>query len=150
MAQTLYTAHARTTGGRDGRATTVDGRHDLLIKVPKELGGPDEPEATNPEELFALGYGACFLSALSLVARSQKISAKAFHIDSAVSLVQDEGGFSVAVELHGELPGVDDDRAAELMRTAHTVCPYSRATRGNVPVKLFVGDREVDGAHASA
>lgn len=150
MAQTLYTARAHTTGGRDGRAATADGRHDLLIKVPKELGGPDEPEATNPEELFALGYGACFLSALSFVARSQKISAKAFHIDSAVSLVQDDGGFSIAVELHGELPGVEDDRAAELMRTAHTVCPYSRATRGNIPVKLFVGDREVAEVPAGA
>src|SRR3982751_5501460 len=116
MPEILYTARAHTTGGRDRSAATPAGRIDLLIKPPKEMGGPDEPEATNPEELFALGYGACFLSALSLVARSQKISAKAFHIDSAVSLVHDEGGFSVAVELHGELPGVDADRAAELMR----------------------------------
>ena len=147
----LYVARGHNTGGRVGRATALDGFPDLQMDRPTELGGPEDQDGvTNPEELFALGYGACFLSALSLVARSQKISAKAFHIDSAVSLVQDEGGFSVAVELHGELPGVDDDRAAELMRTAHTVCPYSRATRGNIPVKLFVGDREVDGAHASA
>src|SRR3954465_10021711 len=131
--KTLYTARAHNSGGRDGRATASDGQPDLVIKPPKELGGPDNPEATNPEELFALGYGACFLSALSLVARSQKISAKEFAIDSAVDLVQtDDNAFGIAVELHGTLPGVDDQQAAELMKTAHKVCPYSRATRGNI------------------
>ena len=90
------------------------------------------------------GFGACFLSALSLVARQQKISAKEFTIDSAVDLVsEDDGGFGVAVELHGTLPGVEDDKAADLMRTAHKVCPYSKATRGNIDVRLFVGDRPV-------
>ena len=123
----------------------ADGHPDLVIKPPVELGGPsDLPEATNPEELFALGFGACFLSALSLVARGQKISAKEFTIDSAVDLVQtDDGGFGVAVELHGTMPGVDDDKAAELMHTAHKVCPYSKATRGNIDVRMFVGDRPV-------
>src|SRR3954447_313508 len=141
--KTLYTARAHNKGGRDGRATAADGNPDLVIKPPAELGGPsDMPEATNPEELFALGFGACYLSALSLVARSQKISAKEFTIDSAVDLVQDdEGAFGVAVELHGTLPGVEDDQAAELMKAAHKVCPYSRATRGNIEVRLFVGDR---------
>jgi osmotically inducible protein OsmC len=139
----LYTAKARATGGRDGRATSADGHPDLLLKPPPAMGGPaDQPEATNHEELFALGYGACFLSALSLVARGQKISAKAFTIDSAVSIgSDDEGGFGLAVELHGDLPGVDPDKAAELMRTAHTVCPYSKATRGNIEVVLFLGDQ---------
>src|SRR4051812_2519447 len=142
--KTLYTARAHNVGGRDGRATATDGHPDLVIKPPKELGGPETPEATNPEELFALGFGACFLSALSLVARSQKISAKEFTIDSAVDLVQDDqNGFGVAVELHGTLPGVDDDQAAELMRTAHSVCPYSKATKGNIDVRLFVGDQAV-------
>src|SRR3954454_4227526 len=143
--KTLYTARAHNTGGRDGRATATDGNPDLVIKPPKEMGGPDAPEATNPEELFALGFGACFLGALSLVARSEKISAKDFHIDSAVSFVKNgDTDFSVAVELHGDMPGVDSDKAAELMKTAHTVCPYSKATRGNIPVKLFVGDTPVD------
>ena len=142
--KTLYTAHAHNQGGRDGRATASDGQPDLVIKPPKELGGPDMPEATNPEELFALGFGACFLSALSLVARSQKISAKEFTIDSAVDLVQgDDGGFGVAVELHGTLPGVEDDQAAELMHQAHAVCPYSKATRNNIEVRLYVGDQAV-------
>src|SRR5947207_193065 len=125
--------------------TAADGNPDLVIKPPAELGGPsDMPEATNPEELFALGFGACFLSALSLVARQQKISAKEFEIHSAVDLVsEDDGGFGVAVELHGTLPGVEDDKAADLMRTAHKVCPYSKATRGNIDVRLFVGDQPV-------
>jgi lipoyl-dependent peroxiredoxin len=142
----LYTATATCTGGRDGRAQGSGNHPDLLIKPPVELGGrpADQPEATNPEELFALGYGACFLSALSLVARGQKISAKAFSIDSRVVLGQeDDGGFGLAVELHGTLPGVEGDKAAELMRTAHSVCPYSKATRGNVEVALFVGEAPV-------
>ena len=140
----LYTARAHNTGGRDGRAVADDGFPDLVIKPPKALGGPDNPEATNPEELFALGFGACYLSALSLIARSQKISAKAFEIASRVDLVQDgERGFAVAVELHGTLPGVEADQAAELMRQAHEVCPYSKATRGNIEVRLFVGDDPV-------
>ncbi len=136
----LYTAKARATGGRDGRATSADGHPDLSLKPPAAMGGPaDQPESTNPEELFALGYGACFLSALSLVARQQKISAKHFTIDAAVSIgADDEGGFGLAVELHGDLPEVDRDKASELMRTAHTVCPYSKATRGNIEVKLFL------------
>src|SRR5439155_1132724 len=145
MLRSKLAARAHNKGGRDGRATAADGHPDLVIKPPAELGGPsDLPEATNPEELFALGFGACFLSALSLVARGQKISAKEFTIDSAVDLVQtDDGGFGVAVELHGTMPGVDDDKAAELMHTAHKVCPYSKATRGNIDVRLFVGDRAV-------
>ena len=140
----LYTARAHNVGGRDGRATAADGSPDLSIKPPPELGGPEEPDATNPEELFALGYGACFLSALSLVARGQKISAKRFEIDSRVVLGQEDGGgFGLAVELHGTLPDVEPDKAAELMRTAHTVCPYSKATQGNIDVALFVGDDPV-------
>ncbi|MCW3016087.1 MAG: organic hydroperoxide resistance protein [Solirubrobacterales bacterium] len=141
----LYTAKAHASGGRDGRATSADGHPDLLLKPPPAMGGPpDQPEATNPEELFALGFGACFLSALSLVARQQKISAKHFTIDSAVSIgTDDEGGFGLAVELHGELPDVEREKAAELMRVAHTVCPYSKATRGNVEVKLFLGSEQL-------
>lgn len=140
----IYTAKARATGGRDGRATSADGHPDLLLKPPPAMGGPsDQPEATNPEELFALGYGACFLSALSLVARQQKISAKHFSIDSAVSIGEEDGGFGLAVELHGDLPDVDRETASELMRTAHTVCPYSKATRGNIQVTLFLDGEEL-------
>lgn len=139
----LYTAKARATGGRDGRATSLNGHPDLALKPPPAMGGPSDAEATNPEELFALGYGACFLSALSLVARQQKISAKHFAIDTSVAIGQDGDGFGLAVELHGDLPDVDREKATELMRTAHTVCPYSKATRGNIEVKLFLDGEEL-------
>jgi len=142
--KTLYTARAHNQGGRDGRATAVDGFPDLPVKPPPELGGPADTEATNPEELFALGYGACFLSALSFAARSQKISAKEFTIDAAVDFVQeDNGGFGIAVELHATMPGIDDDKAAELLHLAHRGCPYSKATRGNIDVRLYHGDQPV-------
>src|SRR3954465_12207611 len=110
--KTLYTARAHNKGGRDGRATAADGYPDLPVKPPPELGGPADTEATNPEELFALGYGACFLSALSFAARSQKISAKEFTIDAAVDFVQDDnGGFGIAVELPAPLPGTTTTQA---------------------------------------
>jgi len=142
----LYTAAATATGGRDGSTTTADGRIELALKPPAELGGPDDrPDATNPEELFALGYGACFLNALSRIARErEKISAKAFTMDARVVLGQEEDKtFNLAVELHGTLPDVEPGKAAELMRAAHEICPYSRATRGNLDVALFVGETPV-------
>ena len=142
----LYTAAATATGGRDGSTATADGRLELPLKPPAELGGPsDRPDATNPEELFALGYGACFLNALARIARErEKISAKAFTMDARVVLGQAEDQtFNLAVELHGTLPDLEPDKAAELMRAAHEVCPYSRATRGNIDVALFVGETPV-------
>jgi lipoyl-dependent peroxiredoxin len=141
----LYTAAATATGGRDGSTATADGRIELLLKPPAALGGPaDQPAATNPEELFALGYGACFLNALARIARMQKISAKAFTMDAKVVLGQEEDQtFNIAVELHGTLPEIEPEKAAELMRSAHDICPYSRATRGNIEVGLFVGETPV-------
>jgi lipoyl-dependent peroxiredoxin len=140
----LYTAHATASGGRDGRATARSGSPDLSLKPPPELGGPkDMPDATNPEELFALGYGACFLSALQFAAGAKKLRTSKFTMDSAVSLGSDGSGFAIAVELHGNLPDVDRDTAAELMHQAHRGCPYSKATRGNIEVKLFLGDEEI-------
>jgi len=144
----LYAARGHNTGGRVGRATALDGFPDLQMDRPAELGGPEDQDGvTNPEELFALGYGACFLSALQFVSREEKISAKAFEIGSVVRILGDDSGrFELAVDLHGTLPGVDADKAAELMQTAHKVCPYSRATRGNIDVRLFVGDDELQHA----
>ncbi len=140
----LYTAEATATGGRDGSARTSDGNLDVKLKVPKELGGPGGENTTNPEQLFAAGYGACFLSALSLLARSQKISAREFSITARVDLGQsDDGGFDIQAELHCELPGVEDAKAQELVAQAYKVCPYSRATRGNIGIKLFAGADEV-------
>jgi len=142
----LYTAQATATGGRDGRTTATDGHPDLLLKPPPALGGPtDQPEATNPEELFALGYGACFLNALQRVARRQKLSAKAYTMDARVVLGQEEDEtFALSVELHGTLPDVELEQAKDLMRLAHTVCPYSKATRGNIAVDLFVDEELVE------
>ncbi len=144
--QTLYTASAHCVGGRDGRATASDGYPDVSIKPPSQMGGPaDQTEHTNPEELFALGYGACFLSAISLVARSQKISARKFEMGCKVDLLAEEGSkLKLAVELHAVLPDIEPEQAHELVRTAHKVCPYSRATRGNIDVRLFVGDDPVE------
>jgi len=140
----LYTAEAHVSGGRQGRARSADGRVDVAIDPPAELGGPQDG-GTNPEQLFALGYGACFLSALSLVARSRKISAKAFTLDTRVNLVaDDDGSFAIDAELHATMPGVDDETAEELLRKAHEVCPYSKATRGNIDVRLYAGDRAVE------
>jgi Ohr subfamily peroxiredoxin len=140
----LYTAEATATGGRDGRARTAEGNLDLSLKPPKELGGPGG-DPTNPEQLFALGYGACFLSAVSLIARMQKISAKEFSVTAKVDLVaSDEGAFDVQAELHCELPGVDPEKADKLVRAAYRGCPYSRATRGNMVTSLFCGGRPVE------
>ena len=140
----LYTAEALATGGRDGRARTSDGNLDVSLKVPKELGGPGGEGTTNPEQLFAAGYGACFLSALSLLARRQKISARKFSVKSRVDLgANEKGGFDIQAQLHCELPGVDDAKARELVAKAYRVCPYSRATRGNIGITLFAGPDEV-------
>jgi lipoyl-dependent peroxiredoxin len=139
----LYTAEATATGGRDGRARSSDGVLDLSLKPPKELGGPGG-DATNPEQLFAAGYGACFLSALSLIARGQKISAKQFSVIARVDLGQtDDGGFGIQAELRCDMPNVEQEVAERLVRSAYKQCPYSKATRGNIDVALYAGESHV-------
>lgn len=140
----LYTAEATSVGGRDGRVKTSRGNLDLPVKPPKEIGGPDG-DATNPEELFACGFSSCFLSALSLIARMQKISAKKFTVTTRVDLVgTDEGGFGIQAELDCELPDVEEEKAEELVRLAHDHCPYSKATRGNIEVGLLISGRRIE------
>ena len=137
MAQTLYTAQATVTGGRDhGHGATSDGALDVQLRTPKEMGG--DGGGTNPEQLFAVGYAACFEGALGVVARRQRVDLGEVSIDSHVSLITTETrGFNVAVELNVTLPGIADQaRAAEIVAAAHQVCPYSNATRGNVEVTL--------------
>jgi osmotically inducible protein OsmC len=138
MAKVLYTAHAHVTGGRDGHGHSSDGELDLNLRVPKEMGG--EGGGTNPEELFAVGYAACFESALATIARRRHLDAGEVAIDSAVSLLPTgDGGFKLAVTLDVALPSVADRAtAAELVRAAHGVCPYSNATRGNIDVTLLL------------
>jgi Ohr subfamily peroxiredoxin len=134
----LYTAHATAHGGRDGHVRSSDGVLDLEVKTPKELGGPGGA-ATNPEQLFAAGYAACFESALRLVARLQKRTLADAHITANVTLnATEDKRYVISVELHGKIEGVSAEEAHALMDAAHQVCPYSNATRGNIDVKLFV------------
>ncbi len=138
----VYTAHAHTTGGRTGTSKTDDGRLEVTLDTPKAMGGNDGP-GTNPEQLFAAGYSACFLGALKAVARGEKVKIPdEATIDAAVSFGENanEGakGFNIAVELKVTLPGFEKAQAEDLVHKAHEVCPYSNATRGNVDVKLSV------------
>lgn len=134
---TLYTAHAKASGGRDGSARTDDGVLDVALSTPKALGGPGKAGATNPEQLFAAGYAACFDSALRFVARSQGVTITESTVDAAVGIgPNDKGGFGLEVALTVSLPGLDRDKAQALVDTAHQVCPYSNATRGNIDVTL--------------
>src|SRR6185312_4631065 len=134
----LYTAAVTAKGGREGQVKSSDGILDLALKVPKSMGGPGG-EGTNPEQLFAAGYSACYESALGFVARWDKVALKDVSITAQVTLNKTgESQFDLTVELHGSFPGLDKAQATKLMEAAHQICPYSRATRGNVPVKLVV------------
>jgi lipoyl-dependent peroxiredoxin len=144
MAKVLYTAEATVTGGRQhGHGRTSDGELDVQLRSPVELGG--EGGGTNPEELFAVGYAACFESALGAVARRRKLELGDVSVDSRVSLSpNDNRGFDLGVSLDVTLPGVEDPgQAVELVAAAHQVCPYSNATRGNIPVELTANGRPV-------
>lgn len=134
----LYTAVATATSGRDGKVSTSDGSFELGLAMPKGLGGPGGA-GTNPEQLFAAGYAACFGSALKLVASMQKVATGPVAITAEVSIGKGDSGFGLAVKLVGNFPELAADKAHALMEAAHQVCPYSRATRGNVEVTLAVG-----------
>jgi Ohr subfamily peroxiredoxin len=134
----LYTAVATSTGGRDGRAVSSDKILDVKLATPKALGGAGG-EATNPEQLFAAGYSACFIGALKFVASQSKRSIPAdASITAHVGIGQIPGGFGLDIDLHINLPGLDQADAQALVDAAHQVCPYSNATRGNVDVRLHV------------
>jgi Ohr subfamily peroxiredoxin len=140
----IYTAEAHVTGGRaEGHGRTSDGALEVDLRLPEQMGGAGG--GTNPEQLFAVGYAACFESALGVVARRRKQEAGDVEIDSKVTLVPTEDrAFILAVELAVSLPSVADaDEAAELVRAAHQVCPYSNATRGNIEVTLTANGRGV-------
>lgn len=134
----LDTISATTTGGRDGHGQTSDGKLDVKFSLMKALGG--KGDGITPEHLFAQGYSACFGSALQYVAGLKKIHLPAdFSITAKVSVGQtDDGNFQLEVELTAAAPGIDKAALEELVKTAHTVCPYSRAIKGNVPVTLTV------------
>ncbi len=133
-----YTAKATVTGGREGSAKSDDGRLDVSLSTPKGLGG-DDGQGTNPEQLFAAGYAACFIGALKLVASQEKVKLPAdTQIHSEVSIGPIEGGFGIAVKLAVEVGDLDKNVAQALVEKAHQVCPYSNATRGNIKVELSV------------
>jgi osmotically inducible protein OsmC len=132
----IYTAAATATGGRNGHVVSSDKVLDLEVRMPKEFGGPGGAY-TNPEQLFAAGYSACFDSALNHVMKSEKVTAADTAVRAHVSIgSNDAGGFALAITLDVNVPGLDQQKAAELVEKAHHVCPYSNATRGNVEVTL--------------
>jgi osmotically inducible protein OsmC len=144
MTRVLYTAEATVTGGRaSGHGRTNDGALDVRLRSPKEMGG--EGGGTNPEQLFAVGYAACFESALGVVGRRERAKVGDVSIDSRVSLLPtEERGFKLAVELDVSLPQIQDpEQAARIVAAAHQVCPYSNATRGNIDVTLTVNGRAI-------
>jgi lipoyl-dependent peroxiredoxin len=144
MAKVLYTAQATVTGGRaNGHGVTSDGVLDLQLRAPVEMGG--EGGGTNPEQLFAIGYAACFEGAIGVAGRREKVEVGDVSIDSRVSLgPTEERGFGIAVELDVTLPQVTDpEQAVRIVEEAHKVCPYSNATRGNIEVKLTANGREL-------
>nr|WP_281168301.1 organic hydroperoxide resistance protein [Nocardioides insulae] len=138
MEKTLYTAVAHAAGdGRNGRVFTDDGFIEADVRIPKEMGGAGG--ATNPEQLFAAGYAACFHSALRLIGGQQKINVADSAVSASVHIgALDNGGFGLAVELDVSLPQVDAETARKAVEAAHQVCPYSNATRGNIDVTLNV------------
>ncbi len=138
VAKVLYTANAHVTGGRNGHGRTSDGELDVDLRVPTEMGG--EGGGTNPEELFAVGWAACFESAITGVARRRHLEVGEVSIDSSISLLPvGDGSFKLAASLNVSIPAVDERAVAvELIRGAHEVCPYSNATRGNIDVELLL------------
>jgi lipoyl-dependent peroxiredoxin len=137
--QPLYTAVATATGGRDGHVETDDGLLKFDLSIPKEMGGPGKAGATNPEQLFASGYAGCFAGAIGFVAGQEHKKLSSVGVTSHVTFgKEDSGAFQLAVELHCQLPDLSKDDAEKLVEKAHQVCPYSRATRNNIEVKLIV------------
>lgn len=135
LQKVIYTAQAHTTGGRDGRSVTDDGLLDVKLSPPKAMGGAGE--GTNPEQLFAAGYSACFMGAMKHVAGMKKIAVPAdTSIDASVDIGPIPQGFGIAVQMRISIPGMDRAVAQDLIDTAHGVCPYSNATRGNIDVTL--------------
>ncbi|WP_261567052.1 organic hydroperoxide resistance protein [Frankia gtarii] len=142
MTTTIYSATSTAWGGREGRVASSDNRVDLQLSIPKGVGGDDGP-GTNPEQLFATGYAACFHSALKAVARGKKADVT----DSAVSVTiellrDDEGGVGLGARIEAQIPGLERATAQELLEAAHAMCPYSRATKGNIPSEVVLVDND--------
>jgi Ohr subfamily peroxiredoxin len=144
VSKTVYTAEAHVTGGRaQGHGRSSGGELEVELRLPPEMGG--EGGGTNPEQLFAVGWAACFEGAIGVVGQRRKAEVGDVEIDSKVSLItQEDRSYGIAAELHVNLPSVEDSEAIEIAREAHRVCPYSNATRGNVEVVLTANGSPVD------
>jgi Ohr subfamily peroxiredoxin len=142
MAKAAYTAEAHVSGGRNGHGRTSDGALDLDLRMPAEMGG--DGAGANPEQLFAIGYAACFGTTLDLLGQRDGFTAGDAEIDAAVSLIPNgSGGFKLGAELRISLPSLTHDEAVRLARAAHQACPYSSATRGNIDVSLVVNGKQL-------
>jgi osmotically inducible protein OsmC len=130
----VYTARATATGGRQGRATSEDGILDVQLTAPKEMGGPGT--GTNPEQLFAAGFSACFQGAMGLAAKKAGVDTSASTVTAEVGFGPEGDSYAITVDLKVAIPGIDVAKAQELADAAHQLCPYSKATRGNVPVTV--------------
>lgn len=139
--QTLYSAQATAVGGRDGHVETSDGLLHLQMSIPKSMGGPGRPETTNPEQLFAMGYAACFGGAVGFLARQRKLEIGTVAVTAEVAIGSvPPSGLGLSVALAVRVPGLPRAEAEALVAAAHEICPYSRATRGNIEVALRVID----------
>jgi Ohr subfamily peroxiredoxin len=134
----LYTGTATATGGRNGHVESDDGLLRFDLSIPKGMGGPGKEGSTNPEQLFAAGYAACFGSAVDAVGRMKKLDTTGAAVTCAVSIDKTEGGFQLSAALTVRLPALDKAEAEALLEAAHAMCPYSKATRGNIEVSLTV------------
>lgn len=137
--QTLFTAHATATGGRNGHSQADDGLVSVDLSVPKAMGGPGKPNTTTPEHLFAAGYAACFGGACEFQANHLKLPAKSIEVKSAVSIGKSgDGGFGLAVDLDVTVDGLSQEDAEKVVAAGHAFCPYSKAIKGNVEVNVKV------------
>ena len=133
----IFTAQAIAKGGRDGAVTTNNNVLNLTLSTPKEMGGPGKAGATNPEQLFAAGYAACFEGSLGVAARQASVKLAGVTVEALISFGKaEDGGFGISAELHVNIPGVAQPQAEALVAAAHGICPYSRATKGNIEVNL--------------
>ena len=133
----VFTAQAKAKGGRDGAITTNNDVLNLALSTPKEMGGPGKAGATNPEQLFAAAYSSCFEGALGVAARQANVKLQDVTVEALIGFGQaEDGGYGISADLHINLPGFEQAQAEQLVEAAHGICPYSRATRGNIEVNL--------------
>jgi Ohr subfamily peroxiredoxin len=133
----IFTAQALAKGGRDGHLSTNNNVLDIDLSTPKEMGGPGKPGTTNPEQLFAAAYAACFEGALGVAARQAQVKLEGVTVEALIGFGKaEDGGYGISADLHVNIPGIEQSQAEELVQAAHGICPYSRATRGNIEVNL--------------